>query len=236
MKYKKGTFTTIPNIQYLLGKPSEMQALYLWLCVHADEKGGCYPAKNTLGDEAGCSHNTTDKYIKQLADEGFIQITNRKKKGTNEFMSNHYQILLLTHPPKATKPTTIDGTTSTPINGAITKSNINYIHLTNAEVGKTDKVSSVFSFKEELEKLGESKWVVHKIIHNYWKMKGFTFENKKQFDSAVSRSLRPAKLLEGYTASQINKTMEYCETNYKDIGWTLETVVKRIADTINKKP
>jgi len=92
-----------------------------------------------------------------------------------------------------------------------------------------------FLFKEAFEKLGNSTWKPHKIIYNYWKVKGFEYENKKQFDSAVKRELRPAKLLEGYSAVQINKTMEYCKDNYTTIPWTLETVVKRVSDIINKK-
>lgn len=95
------------------------------------------------------------------------------------------------------------------------------------------ETAQVYSFKEELEKLGNSTWVVNKIIYNYWTLKGFSFENIKQFKSALSRELRPAKLLEGYSASQINKTMQYCKDNYT--VWTLETVMKRISDTVNIK-
>lgn len=241
MKYKKGTFTIIPNKDNLKGKPSEMQALYFWLCVHADDKGVSYPTKNTLTEEAGCSPNTTDKYIKQLADEGFVKITNRRRKGTKEFISNQYQLLILSQPPKRRQPHLNNEGTGGIKNGVETISNINYIHLTNTE-GVAEATKELpkkpeilpFSFEEEFTKLGDNTWVVKKIIYNYWKIKGFRFENKKQFDTAVARSLRPAKLLEGYTSKQILMAMDYCEKNYKDI-WTLETVVKRIADLVNKK-
>lgn len=92
-----------------------------------------------------------------------------------------------------------------------------------------------FSFIEEMQKLRVSNWLPNKIIFNYWTVKGFVFHNKKQFDSAYRRELRPAKALEGYTSEQINKGIKYCQENYTTIPWTLETVGKRILDIVNKK-
>lgn len=103
------------------------------------------------------------------------------------------------------------------------------------EVSKIDKIEIPYSFEDELKKLSSSSWVVNKIIYNYWKIKGFKFDNMKQFKSALSRELRPAKALEGYTSSQIMKGIEYCQNNYKDIPWKLETVGKIINEVVNKK-
>lgn len=94
MKYKKGTFVIVPNLEELKCKPSEMQAIYLWICQHTDCNGLCFPKKTTIGKEAGCSHNTVDKYLKKLVEDGFLEITPRKnKEGKNT--SNEYQLLIM---------------------------------------------------------------------------------------------------------------------------------------------
>jgi len=95
--------------------------------------------------------------------------------------------------------------------------------------------AQTFSFSEELVKLGNSKWKPDLIIHNYWKYKHFTFDNEVQFKAERSRNLRPAKQLEGYTSKQINDTMDYCEKNYSEVGWTLETCAKVISRVVNVK-
>jgi hypothetical protein len=99
----------------------------------------------------------------------------------------------------------------------------------------TEKETTPFSFTVELNKLRDSTSRTNKLIYNYWKTKELVFQNKKQFDSAYKRELRPAKALDGYTSEQINRTFRYCQDNYSDIPWTLETVGKRIADVINKE-
>jgi len=241
MKYKKGTFVVIPNKQYLKGKPSEMQSIYFWLCEHADDTGGCFPTKETISDDAGCSHNTVDKYLKQLSDEGFLRITNRRKRGSKEFTSNHYQVLILTHNPKMGLPQPKNGTTGTPKNGLETNLNINEPNLntlvdetTNKE-GSHREVEKPFSFIVELSKLQQSKLVAWKIIHNYWVKKRMVFNNREQFNSAFRRNLKPANALKGYSSKEIDLVMDYCEKNFTNYGWTLETVVKRINEIINKK-
>lgn len=49
MKYEKGTFITVPNIQRLQELPPAAQALFMWLCAYADKDGRCYPSRAALG-------------------------------------------------------------------------------------------------------------------------------------------------------------------------------------------
>jgi hypothetical protein len=58
------------------------------------------------------------------------------------------------------------------------------------------------------------------------------FENQSQFNKNLKRELRPAKTLVGYSGEQIAKAMTWCEQEYKNIPWTLETVGKRIEDIV----
>ena len=123
MKYKKGTFVIVPNLDELKGKPSEMQSIYLWICQHSDSDGLCFPKKATIGREAGCSHNTVDKYLKQLVDDGFLDIKQRRNKdGKNT--SNEYQLLILG------RGDVNNGIPSQPNIGSQTISNINYTNIT----------------------------------------------------------------------------------------------------------
>ena len=123
MKYKKGTFVIVPNLDELLGKPSEMQAIYLWICQHSNNDGICFPKKATICREAGCSHNTVDKYLKKLVDDGFLEITTRKnKEGKNT--SNEYQLLIMGRTPTQNRDV------SQPNNGSQTISNITIPNIT----------------------------------------------------------------------------------------------------------
>jgi hypothetical protein len=107
------------------------------------------------------------------------------------------------------------------------------------ELGKVRLDESVaeatkeFNFEEELIKLKESKRKDYKIIALYWKKKGFIFENQEQFNSALVRELKAAKLLKGYSGIQIGEAIKHCERKYNE--WTLETTHKRISDVVNKK-
>jgi len=88
-------------------------------------------------------------------------------------------------------------------------------------------IAAPFSFKEEIQKLEEGKRKDMKIIAYYFQRKGFTYENKEQFNAALKRELRPAKALIGYSKSQIDSAINYCLREYPEL-WTLETIHKVI--------
>jgi len=98
---------------------------------------------------------------------------------------------------------------------------------------KNDTIAETaeWNFLKELEKLKNDKRKDLRLIAFYWKTKDWKFENKKQFNSALKRELRPAKDLIGYTGQQVAKAMKHCEQNYKE--WSLETVNKSINRTIH---
>jgi len=238
MKYRKGTFLVVPNRHELNGKPPEMQVLHFWLCSFANEEGSCFPSRTTLEKCCGFkSLRTVDKYMEMLVEGKFITKKKRPGKEGKKALPNLYQVHVLNAPVGANDDILVGAPNSTVTISNITISKEVLEDVPNGTLppSKPKEEKPPFLFKEEFEKLGNSTWKVNKIIYNYWKVKGFEFENKKQFDSAVKREIRPAKLLEGYTAVQINKTMDYCKDNYTTIPWTLETCVKRISDVINKK-
>ena len=99
---------------------------------------------------------------------------------------------------------------------------------------KEKKIPLEFNFENELKKLSESKWKPDKIIALFWMRKKWKFENAKQFKTERGRQLKPAKALEGYNSEQLTKAFQYCEDNYNNFNWGLETCLKVIAKAINE--
>lgn len=93
MKYQKGTFITVPNIQKLQELPPAAQALFMWLCSYADNDGVCFPSRKKLAHNLHCSVRTIDAHLKILQELGFIEKTNRINN--NEKQSNLYQLLII---------------------------------------------------------------------------------------------------------------------------------------------
>lgn len=137
MKYKKGTFSTVPNIDYLNGKPALQQVIFLWLCVHSDEDGICYPTRSTIAKECSCDIKSVDKYIAILEADKVINKTIRKKENSKENTSNLYQIMIVGEESIVLcgEPNTLRGGNDSPTggerSGAETKPIINQIQLTN---------------------------------------------------------------------------------------------------------
>lgn len=129
MRYDKGTFVVVPNLNILSGQAPELQVLFFWICAHADENGQCFPTRKKLGKLGGIkSERTIDKYIEALVDIGIITKENRRKAGTKENTSNMYQINIVGH--EIAPPPAPNDTTPGAPNGGETISNINYTHLT----------------------------------------------------------------------------------------------------------
>jgi hypothetical protein len=170
-----------------------------------------------------------------LIEDNLIEKTKRKKKGTNEYLTNLYQILLPQRVAnKRKQPSVSDDTTPSEPNLPITIPNINYTNLTNnSPVGEPEIILPVFSFKEEMQKLIDSSWKPNKIIYLYFLRKKFNFENMTQFKAEVGRSLRPAKELEGYRSSQIEQTMDMLEN--AGLTWSLNAVARNISNVVNRK-
>ena len=129
MKYRKGTFVIVPNIQHLKGMPSEMQVIFVWLCHHADENGMCFPSRRILAQEAGCGIKTVDKYLIALELAGLIEKTERFGDNGSQ-TSNEYNILVNQDEPT---PFSKNGIPLSVEKGSLTISSINSIQLTEVQ-------------------------------------------------------------------------------------------------------
>jgi len=82
-----------------------------------------------------------------------------------------------------------------------------------------------FSLEEEINKLDNSPRRDLKLIGLYFDHRRPTFENKKQFEIALRRHLKPAGLLKEFSNNQILDALDYAKREYKDI-YTLDTLIK----------
>lgn len=144
MKYKPGTFITVPNIKFLDGKPPAYQALFLWLCRYADEDGICFPSREKLALNLDMDVRSITRYIARMVEDGIITKTKRRKTGDVKNNSNLYQIMLIDEQEdifakQRDKKCINQGDTDVPI----TKPINNQIHITKVEEDKSSLLPEV---------------------------------------------------------------------------------------------
>lgn len=89
-----------------------------------------------------------------------------------------------------------------------------------------------WDYKSKLKEMRESKKDTDRLLSYFWKKKLFNFENAKQLSARYTRDCKTAKKIteSGYTAIQVMKTFEHVEKKYFEIDWTLETILKALAE------
>lgn len=95
MKYRKGTFAVIPNVDKIKYLSKAETDLYIYLCMHADDKGQCFPSRKRLAELMKYKNpKSIGNLARRLEDLGFIKREVRKRKdGSNA--SNTYQIMII---------------------------------------------------------------------------------------------------------------------------------------------
>lgn len=201
MKYEKGTFSITPNKEILRGKPTELQAIYFWLCERADQNGICFPSRPKIARDAGIkSVRTVDKYISMLVDIGLLAKTKRGKSKDLKYNSNLYQIMVQEmHDDGANNDTTIGAP-----NDTLTIPIINNTHLTistDTTVSAQPEVEEVSQLGKLPDKFGKTYILrLHYIYRYLWKKRYGTrlsSQSMGQFGKAMKT------LLENNTEQQI---------------------------------
>jgi len=216
MKYKKGNFIVVPNVDILSGKPTEMQVLFFWICKYANEDGECFPSRKKLATDCGYSDRTVDKYLKVLIEQKFIQKTVRKKKNSKENMSNLYQIMeidLEENVKQSQYPSETDVSTCGEPNDTVTIPNNNYNNLTIKEAEPLQKEEEIQEEEYDNEKdeiiiptpkvtLSSNKTPVFRIVSVYGSFYRtlYGYNHKHNF-AMMLKTFKP--LLEMYSEIQI---------------------------------
>jgi hypothetical protein len=206
-----------------IGEAIFIQQLYYWSDKGKRDDGYVYKSKKEWEEETTLTRFQQDRIRKKMEEQGVIKTKLIKANG---FPTIHYKLIeegmqnllmekretYLSNSEKLTKPLTESTTEST--------------------TTLSSKAGEVFSYKKEIEKLQTSPRKDYKIIADYLLLKGFHFENKEQYNAHFVRCLGSAKHLKGYNQVQIDRIIDHCKKNYPE--WTMETLVKRSADVINR--
>ncbi len=231
----------IANSAKFLQMPTDAQLLYFHMILRADDDGvvEAYPLIKLLGSPSDVFKVLLAKgYIKQLNEDQVIVVVDWLEHNViraDRKVDSIYKHLLIKIPDIVLiepKPRSDVEDNSKRLRGQSTDS-LSQVKLSKVKVISVAEATKEFSFEEEIQKLRNGTRKDYKIIALYWKKKGWIFENRDQFTSALKRELKPASALKGYSGEQIAQAISHCEKNY--IEWSLETVGKRITDLINKK-
>lgn len=87
-------------------------------------------------------------------------------------------------------------------------------------------MTEVFNFDDYLEKMMSDKREHIPTIAAYFKHKGIRFDNLGEVREGIKRHTRAAVALIPFSTKKIRDAVTYCDKNYKDVNWTLETVLK----------
>lgn len=77
MRYKKGTFITVPNKDQLSGLDPQTQTLYMWLNSYANDDGECFPSIQKLSVNCGMSERTIYRRLEELVEKGLVRKQNQ---------------------------------------------------------------------------------------------------------------------------------------------------------------
>lgn len=244
MKYQKGSFVVIPNKGIIKGQEPEVQCVYLWICEHANEEGICFPSVTTLSLKSGVSKRKVYECVMKLEELGIIKKTNRKNGKEN--LTNVYQIMIIDDEGSAqgagggsaqrASPSVEIDTTPSAQGAERTQSNYNYNPRThkkkaNAFVrfGKKGSEEAIL-FNVEMDKMIESSDRTYQIIGAFMSFKEASLRPKirtrGQLYQFCHRWLKDASILKSWDDKQLNEQFKIADQKYRDIEWTLYTLVK----------
>jgi hypothetical protein len=233
MKYQPGKFSIVPNRDYLCGKPPILQCLFLWLCVHSDEAGICFPSRKKLSEECNCDKRSIDKYMKVLEDDGVVKKTLRYNKRKKRNDSNLYQIMLNSEP--ITPPSESNVEKQGEPNDTVTITNNNYKQLTTTADAQDKPVTSVFDSKHFFEVYKSYKNPGLRVVGYYALRKGLwkNCSTEKQCLAIKGRLITVANRLGAFEDGKIIKVMDDLDdltARGKISGWSLNAVEGRLAN------
>lgn len=103
---------------------------------------------------------------------------------------------------------------------------------------KEEKKEDIFVFSEKLleMELNATNWMMP-VIAYYWGKKGWEFQNREQYQRAMSRECKFAQPLKGDSLEYIRKTIDVLAAS--DFEWNLGTVAKwidKVRSGVGRKP
>lgn len=94
MRYEKGNFVVLPNLDALREVSVGARAVFIEICAFSDEYGCCFPSRKTIAENIQMHSNSVDRYISELAQKKIIKKSGRTRKDGSK-TTNEYQILVV---------------------------------------------------------------------------------------------------------------------------------------------
>lgn len=94
MKYEKGAFVVIPNVERLRQLTVGARAVFTEICIFSDEYGKCFPSRKKIAENIQMHVNSVDRFLDELEEKGLINKSGRTRTDGSR-TSNEYQILVV---------------------------------------------------------------------------------------------------------------------------------------------
>jgi hypothetical protein len=194
-------------------------------------KGWCYASKPTIAKMLGSSEQTIFSILTKLIEKKFIEKDPDTKylKTTEKWYENVVLVKANAEYKETLGIVKKVYTTSKETLLPPVKKLESYNNIYNNNYNKT-VTEKIFIFSDWLNSLLISKQTNLKIIGLYIKHKGYKFSNALQAKAELTRNLRAASLLAGYTLEDVKRIMSYLDEQDFIKKWTLETVSKYMQD------
>lgn len=227
-----------------LDMPSSSQLLYFHLAMRADDEGFIGNAKKIMRSIGGSEDDLKILIAKRfiltfkssviVIKHWLIHNTLRQERISPTSYTNEKALLLVKPNKSYTERQKENADIMPPIgrqNAAEIRLGIDKVSIdTEQSSGKTPPI--IWDYSEKLKEMKKSEKPLDRLLAYFWVEKEFVFENGKQLSTRYTRDCKPAKkiLESGYNAKHVKNAVEYIQEKYKDVDWTLETVLKVIAE------
>ena len=211
--------------------PAESQMLYFHMVIRADDDGivESYPLLKLLGVAPDTFKVLVAKgFLRQLNEDQVVVITDWLEHNSiraDRKVDSIYKGLLLEVAPDIrlieAKPR-IDVEDNSRRVGGLSTDGISQVKLGKGNKNAAD--AAPFSLSEEIKKLEESPRRDLNVIALYLEQRKPDLRTREQFNVALRRHLRPAKLLSPFNDDQILRAVGKVKHEFP--GWTIETLVK----------
>lgn len=220
MKYNKGSFAVVPNVDRMRELSHQAFKVFVALCKFTDNKNMCFPSRKRLSEMLNMTPNYVTKFIKELVDRGWIERTTRTREDGSQ-TSSMYTIQILPpnefvnwHVEEEKEPETTPPPLQTVHEGG-NRQSVRGVTDSVVAINYTKEHTIEHTISKDIEQSLESELVEAKPVYGNqdinWVME--TFERIRGFKSAGKKDRFMAKhLLNNFNRDQIQAMLMWLDT------------------------
>lgn len=215
-----GYYAIIPaSVRYSRKLCANAKLLYGEITALASREGFCWSTNKYFADLYGVTSTSVSKWVSQLVKAGFVRVEIISEFQRKIYLNEGLGVL-----------TKVKGGINKRERGVLTKGKDN--KTLNNTINIAEASPSAFSLKEEIEKMENDSRRDLNLIGFYAQERLSTLsgkiKNKAQLSAFIRRHLQAAGKLKVYNDDQVVKATDAVRQKYRDIDWTLETVLKEL--------